>query len=60
MSGVTVAKSDDPLLLHKLHGLKDAVHDICWDPKSNKVTAASNESAVYLWDMGHTNIRAYK
>ena len=63
MSGGTTlntTKGDDPLLLHQLHGLKDAVHDVCWDPKSKKVAAASNDSSVYLWDMGHTNIRAYK
>jgi len=57
---MTEAINDDPILLHQLHGLKDSVHDVCWDPKANKVTAASNDSSVYLWDLGHTNIRAYK
>ena len=60
MSTSSDAKNDDPILLHQLQGLKDSVHDVCWDPKSNKVTAASNDSSVYLWDLGHTNIRAYK
>ena len=57
---MTEAINDDPSLLHQLHGLKDSVHDVAWDPKSFKVTAASNDSSVYLWDLSHSNIRAYK
>jgi len=60
MSNSTKSKSDDPVLLHQLQGLKDAVHDICWDPKNKKIAAASNDTSVYLWDMGNQNIRAYK
>ena len=59
-SAESAVKSGDPLLLHQLYGLKDAAHDIAWDPKAKKVAAASNDSSVYLWDMEHTNIRAYK
>ena len=57
---MTEVINDDPSLLHQLHGLKDSVHDVAWDPKSFKVTAASNDSSVYLWDLSHSNIRAYK
>ena len=60
MSSSTKSKSDDPVLLHQLQGLKDAVHDICWDPKNKKIAAASNDTSVYLWDMANQNIRAYK
>lgn len=51
---------DDPVLLHHLQGLKDGVSDVAFHPTNFQVAAGSTDGSVFVWDLGHTNVRAYK